>query len=526
MIGRRPLLAAPALLLPGSAIGQVTTLDLPAIALPVRPDDWLAPGHRRDVLIRWGDRVTFDAAPWDPRNPGVDAASGQFGWDGRLAGIVAPPLGGDAVPRLVIAVAHPEVDAAMAFPGGRDRPAVAAAMSGASLLNLERHGGRWLLVDGGFQSRRLGMATLCRIGGPASMALGAGVVGLVGPAAGTATPWGTLLLTEQDPTAWLARLVGLDARFRDPRPFGWVAEVDPLDPQSVPVKRSALGRLGAQAVAATVADDGRAVVFLAEGRPMGFFYRFVSARPAREGDALDAGQLAVARAEGEAIAWLPLPAGAMMSPHLAAEQAGATPFDTPAALAADPRRHRLLLACRAGTTRGAAQVEPLNPRAGPHPGQVIEITGEPTAGRMPARVLFLAGDAAEGGSYGRDMPMTTAIPRHPAALAVDARGRLWIGTDRAGRPGPAPDAGFACDLEGPGRAVPLPIYAAPRAAGIGGLAPTPEGDSLLLLVRAPGAEPNASFERPATRWPAFDPRQPPRTSLVSIARQGGGAVGG
>jgi secreted PhoX family phosphatase len=352
------------------------------------------------------------------------------------------------------------------------------------------------------------------------------VVGLLGPAGGTATPWGTLLLAEQDPASWLARLQDVDPRFSDARPFGWVAEVDPLDPQSVPVKRGALGRIGAQAVAATVADDGRAVVFLADGRPMGFLYRFVSTARATAGEALEAGQLSVARVEGEAIAWRPLPDSALMAPALAAEAAGATQFDTPAALATDPRRPRLLLACRAGTTRGERQVDALNPRAGAHPGHVVEVTGDPVAPRMAARVLFLAGDAAEGGRYGRDMPAATAVPRHPATLAIDARGRCWIGTDRAGRPGGAPDMVFACDLDGPGRAVPLPIHAAPRAGGIGGAAPVPDASALLVAVRTPGAEPAASFDRPATRWPAFDNRLPPRSAVVAIIRNDGGAIGG
>lgn len=522
MIRRRALLGAAAMLAAVPARGQVTTLALPPAVLPVRPDDWVAPGHARRVLIRWGDRVTFDAPAWDPRNPSPAAAAAQFGWDGRLAGMVEPPPAADGVPRLVLAVAHPQVDPAMAWPAGRDRPAVAAAMQGASLLNLERTPQGWAVVDGGFQSRRLGADTLCRWSGPAAGA--EGVQGLLAPEGGCATPWGTLLLAEGDPSPWLARLRGLDPRWDDASRFGWVVELDALDPQSVPTKRSALGRIGAAAVAATTSAAGRAVVLLADGRPRGFLYRFVSAGPAGP-DALDAGTLAAARAEGEALRWLPLPAGAARDPAAAAAQAGATTFDMPSALALDPRRPRLLLACRAGTTRGPTQTEPLNPRPGPHPGHVLELTGDPGAERMAARVLFLAGDAAEGGLYGRDQPVA-AVPRHPAALHVDARGRLWVGTDRAGRPGAAADAVFACDLDGPGRAVLLPAYAAPRGAGIGGVAATPEADGLLVLARAPGAEPGASFERPATRWPAFEPRTPPRSALLALARQAGGAVGG
>jgi secreted PhoX family phosphatase len=522
VIARRALLGAAALAA-APAPAQVTTLDLAATALGVRPDDWVAGGHARQVLIRWGDRVTFDAPPWDPHDPTPEAAAGQFGWDGRLAGIAVPPRAADGVPRLVLAVAHPQVDPAMAWPGGRDRPALAAAMGGASLLNLERAGGGWMVVDGGFQSRRLGADTLCRWSGPGAAA--PGVQGLLAPEAGCATPWGTLLLAEGDPGPWLDRLRGLDPRWGDAARFGWVAELDPLDPHGVPVKRAALGRIGAAAVAATRTADGRAAVFLADGRPMGFLYRFVSAGAATEPDALDTGTLSAARAEGEAVRWLALPPGATADPADAADRAGASRWDTPAALAPDPRRARLLLACRAGTTRSPGQVEPLNPRPGPNPGHVAELLGDPAADRMAARVLFVAGNTAEGGVYGRDQPMA-AVPRHPATLAVDGQGRLWIGTDRAGRTGPVPDAVFGCDLDGPGRGVVLPLYAAPRAAGIGGAVPTPDDEALLVLVRTPGAEPGASFDRPATRWPAFEPRTPPRTSLVVLTRPGGGMIGG
>jgi secreted PhoX family phosphatase len=512
VIGRRALLAGTAM---GAAPAMAQRLPPPAPALPpgplaMRPDDWIAPGHARHVLIRWGDRVTFDAPPWDPRSPTEDAVAAQFGWDGRLAGLAVPPLGADRIPRLLLAVVHPQVDPAMAWPGGRDRPAVAAAMQGASLLNLEKAGDSWVVVDGGFQSRRLGANTLCRWTGPAAAA--PGMVGMLGLEGGCATPWGSLLLTEGEPFAWLARLGGLDARWQEARRFGWVVELDPFDPQSVPAKRSALGRIGAVAVAATRAADGRAVVFLADGRGMGFLYRFVSARAAEEPDALDAGTLYVARAEqGGGLHWVALAPDSAADPARAAEALGATPFDTPSALALDTDGRRLVLGCRAGVSRQASQVDALNPRPSPHAGHVIELLGDPATPRMEARLLFEADSAPE-------------MPRYPATLAVDARSRLWIGTDRAGRPGPAADAVFVCALEGPSRGIPRPAYAAPRAAGIGGAATTPGEDAALVLVRTPGAEPGASFDRPATRWPAFEARTPPRTALVALTRQGGGVV--
>jgi secreted PhoX family phosphatase len=106
---------------------------------------------------------------------------------------------------------------------------------------------------------------------------------------------------------------------------------------------------------------------------------------------------------------------------------------------------------------------------------------------------------------------------------VDGNGRLWVGTDRGGRPGAA-DAVFLVPLDGPGRGEPQLAYVAPRGAAIGGAVTTPETDAALVVVRTPGAEPGASFDRPATRWPGFEARTPPRTSLMALARQGGGAV--
>jgi secreted PhoX family phosphatase len=510
---RRALLGSAAALAAGPARAQVSTLNLRAEPLAVALDDWVADGYRREVLIRWGDRVVYDAPDWAPQSPTPQAAAAQFGWDGRLACLVSPPVASDNVPRLVMVALHPRVVAPMAWPGGRDRPAIAAAMQGASVVNLEKQGSRWVVVDGGFQSRRLHGDTLCRWSGPAATT--PAVQGVLGPEAGCATPWGSALLAESDPTEWLARLRGLDARWQDAARFGWVVEFDPLDPQSVPVKRSALGRIGAGGagsaggVAAAVAGDGRAVVFLADGRPMGFLYRFVSANAAG-GDALDSGTLSVAKAEGDGVRWVALPAGSALDLTGAAERAGAARFDTPSGLVFDARGERLFLACRAGTTRSWGQVDALNPRSGPNAGHVLEIAGEPSADRMAARVLL----RAEG-------PMA-----NPATLTLDGRGRIWIGTDCGGVVGAAPDALFGCDLDGAGRGVARPLYAAPRAGAIGGAAMVPGDDQLLVMVRTPGASPGASFDNPATRWPAFEPAVPPRTTLVSIARTRGGVVGG
>ena len=225
MIPRRRALAAAGVAiaaLPRPALAQLRRNDLDPMPLPVKQDDTIARGYRRDVLLRWGDRVAFDAPRWEPNAPRPEAAAAQFGWDARVAALAVPQQqAADGVPRAVLAVLHPTVDPLMAWPGGADRPVVAAAMQGASLLNLERLGSGWVVVDGGYQTRRLHGGTLCRLSGPHGG--GGSVQGLLGLGGGCTTPWGTLLLAEGDPRPWIARLGAADRalRVRRPASAGW-----------------------------------------------------------------------------------------------------------------------------------------------------------------------------------------------------------------------------------------------------------------------------------------------------------------
>ena len=88
-------------------------------------------------------------------------------------------------------------------------------------------------------------------------------------------------------------------------------------------------------------------------------------------------------------------------------------------------------------------------------GYVLEISaaeGDDGAPGATARTLFVAGAPSEGGQYGRDatadgLPPGSAWPENPAVVAVDGRGRAWIGTDRAGLVGAHPDYwGFVQEL--------------------------------------------------------------------------------
>ena len=488
MITRRALLAGAAALPAAPALTQT--------ALTLRLDDALASGLRRDLLMQWGDRVAFDAPAFAPRSPDLTAAEAQFGWDTRVVAALASPRVEDGIPRAVLAVGHPSLDPTMAFPDGRDRPEIAGAMQGASLINIQRRGGVWLVTEGGFQMRRLHARTLCRMGGAGGPARG--VFGVTG---GCATPWGSLLVSEGEGAAWARRLPGVDAS-----QAGHVVELDPFEPQSVPVKRTALGGLGARDVAAAQAADGRAVVFLADGREGGLLWRFVSDGPAAEPNALDHGTLYAARFEAGSLRWIPLPPDA--EPYGAAVARGANSLGRPMALALDPNGARICLALRESARNPA--------------GAVVEIL---FAARNPAADTAIVESLIEGRlpprpRPGREPATVPAWPLAPSSICLDGQGNLLLGTAQTARDGPLPDALYTLPVEGPARGQPSLAYITPLGAALGGVAMVPGAATWVAGVAHPGAGMGAQFATPRSRWPHFREGEPPRGGVVALSQGG------
>jgi secreted PhoX family phosphatase len=525
MITRRSLLGgtvsafalAPAIA--GSAEAQ--TIALPDPEAP-RLDDKVAAGFQRYVMIRWGDAVLSNAPAFNPDLPDEAAAARQFGWDGIIAGIVRQPPAEDGVRRCVMVVAHPDVWPRFAFPGGGDRPRVAGKMQGASVLNLSFRDGRWLTVDGGYQSRRVTDGTLCRITGPATSVLGTTVQGVLAPQIGCVTPWNTVLLPEGHVGGWLRRLQGRADGFLTPTVaprFGWVTEIDALNPTSFPAKRTALGRLPRAAVACGLARDGSAVVFMTENAPMGRLFRFKGAASAAgtPDAALDAGRLSVAQIQGGDIVWNDLPNDITSLTATLNAASGGSGFDYPAGMAIAPDG-MLYLACSGNEARRPDEVNPLNPRAGNPAGHVIALSptgGDLAASRFIGQVVLLGGNPAHDPTarYG---PGSTGWLRSPRTLRLDGQGRLWIGTDQGGVRSGATDGLFVMPTSGYSAFALNPVYLAPVGGAIGGAAFGPDGQTLFTIARHPGAVANASFAAPVTRWPTLRPDMPPQTTMVAL----------
>jgi secreted PhoX family phosphatase len=530
---RRVLLAGLSLAAIGAAARAQSALGTPSTPAPPGPApdaqmpqrfDTIGIGYNRIVIARWGDGLLPEAPDFDPTALTTAAAETQFPYDSVIAGMIAPPPAEDGIPRLVMVLANPDAPARMVFPGGVDNPPIAGRLQGATICNLQYLSGRWAIVDGGYQTRRITDGTLCQMSGPAAAALGPTVQGILAPQAGCATPWGSVLLAEGDPAPWLTRLAGVGLGFNDPTDapkFGWVAEINPLDPGAFPIKRTALGRFARAGIAATATPDGRPVVFMSQDDPAGMLFRFIAATNATDGTALDSGTLAVAQITDTGITWINLGAD---SPTLigalgAASAAGGSAFDAPGGLAiSTDGSGAIYLACRGNPARDVESTNLLNPRAGDNNGHVIAMhppNGDLTAANFTGEIAIAAGNplSAPFTQYTAGSGTWFTQPRR---LNLDGEGQLWIGTDQDGAVSATADGLFVMQTGGAQKYLVATAYLAPIGAAMGGAAFDAGTRTVFGAVRHPGATRAASFDQPATRWPQFQPGLPPQSTIIGL----------
>ncbi len=468
------------------------------------------------------------------------------------------------------------------------------AAHGGSVLEVERNDGQWSVVRGSKYNRRVTADTTpMTISGPAAGhprmrtsadPAGLTVSGMMNNCAGGITPWGTWLSAEENingnflgtvptghPEAANHKRMGLpgswfqwgryDPRYNvasepnEPNRFGWVVEIDPMDPAAKPKKRTALGRFKHEGAESVLAPDGRVVVYMGDDQQFDYVYKFVTKgrfdpkKPAANRDLLDEGTLYVARFDADgSVQWLPLihgfgplteangfasQADVVIEARRAGDLLGATPMDRPEDVEPDPRTGRVWVMCTNNSRRGQNQINAANPRANNAYGHIIEIQepgGDFTATTSKWEILVRCGDPANPmvGATWNPATSSNGWLGSPDNCALDPSGRLWIATDGNDNTGSA-DGLWALETDGPGRATGRAFFRCPVGAELCGPRFTTGGDTLFVAVQHPGDSTDsspASFEKPTTRWPDFKPEMPPRPSIVAIRREDGGPIGG
>lgn len=556
----------------------------------------IAPGYRAEVLISWGEPLVDGAPAFDPQgnNSAADQEK-QFGDnnDGMSFFAIDDNRG-------VMAINNEYVNEQYLFAHGGSKAISAEdvkksqAAHGVSVVEVARgEGNRWHVVRPSRYNRRITANTLMHFSGPAAgnAALqtaadpeGKTVLGTFGNCANGKTPWGTYLTCEENFDTYFGTKVAgftpdahqkrytlkasepernwsdFDERFdvaKNPNEFnrhGWIVEIDPLDPTSVPIKRTALGRFKHENAAVTVAKSGELVVYMGDDERGEYIYKYVSrgkvdhANPTANRALLDEGTLYVAVFEGDKNGtplkgtgrWLALvhgqngltaengfadQAAILINARAAADVVKATRMDRPEWIAVNPHDGRAYCTLTNNNKRGNEKmpVDAANPRPDNIYGQIIrwDERGDATAQQFSWDIFVLCGNPiAHPQGVQRGTPNITAENtfNSPDGLGFDGAGRLWILTDgKYSNEGDYQGQGNNQMLVGDPESGEIRRFmVGPKSCELTGITFTPDYKTLFVNVQHPGEEGDSHF-------PGNSPR--PRSSVMMITREDGGVLG-
>ncbi|QWC85996.1 PhoX family phosphatase [Nocardioidaceae bacterium] len=512
----------------------------------------------------------------------------------------------------LLVVNHEYTNDVIMFPEGRYSTAeiaeITKASVGMAVVEMKRAGdsGRYRTRNhrAARLNRRITADTPFRVTGPAAGdprlrtsadPSGRRVLGTFANCAGGMTPWGTVLSGEENFNGYFDASGELDSRYaesygrygidgsgrgwsevddrfdlttepNEPFRFGWVVELDPMDPTSTPRKHSMLGRFKHEGANVTVARDGRVVAYMGDDERGDYIYRFVSrdrfdSRPGKAArrrnlTLLSHGTLSVARFDGDgtedgvydgAGEWLPLTsdttsfvpgmsvADVLIDTRLAADTVGPTKMDRPEDIEPSPVNGRVYCALTNNSQRGSRfEVDEANPLAtssvrdelgaplrettGNRNGYVLEITprrGDDTADTFTWDLMLVCGDPGAQETYFAGFPKQLVSPIScPDNVAFDDVGNLWVATD--GNVLGSHDGLFRVPVEGPKRGHVEQFLTVPTGAECCGPLITDNGAAVWIAVQHPGESDGATFTAPASTWPGTTDF--PRPSVVVTHR--------
>ena len=553
----------------------------------------IADGYEQAVVISWGDPILPNAPKFDVKAQTGAAQRGQFGFNNDFAGLLPVP---GQKNRFLLVTNFEYVDPVFMFPGydakkpTRDQFDIEIAAIGMGVVEVERTPQGLKPVMGPY-NRRVTADTPFTLTGPGAGTdfvktpadpTGRTVLGTFANCSGGVTPWGTVLSGEENFHSYFGAPEGapkpspvdadrqdrygvalepseliwesFDPRFdvaktpNEVNRFGYIVELNPWDPNSKPVKHTAMGRLKHEGATIYVTSDGTVVSYTGDDERFDYMYKFISSKKVQPGtdpaamannmSILDEGTLYVAKLTSDIPAneidgsgklpkeggfsgtgtWIPLlrsGAGgegqslvdgvtaqeAAVFTRLAADKAGATKMDRPEDFEANPKTGKVYVALTNNDERGAAgeaAPDAANPRNDNKSGQILEITDDHTGTAFTWELLLVCGDPAAADTYFAGFDKTKVSPIScPDNLAFDSHGNLWISTD--GNALDSNDGLFAVALEGPNRGETKQFLTVPLGGETCG--PVVTDDLVTVCVQHPGENDDNSIDNPLSRWP-------------------------
>ncbi|NKK98403.1 DUF839 domain-containing protein [Rhizobium leguminosarum bv. viciae] len=592
-----------------AADNKGSAFNFSEVAAGVDDKHHVAEGYDAEILLRWGDAVLPGAPQFDPAKQTADAQNKQFGYNNDYVGFI--PLDGSSEHGLLV-VNHEYTNPHLMFAGlvqvidgkikqgalSKEQVDVEMAAHGGTIVEIRKTGGKWQVIADGKYNRRITANTPMEITGPAAGndrlktsadATGTRAIGTINNCAGGVTPWGTYIMAEENFHGYFSGALpeghkeapnykrygvpegayewanfydrfDLSKEPNEPNRFGWIVEIDVMDPTSAPKKRTALGRTKHEGAESIVAKNGKVVFYLGDDERFDYVYKFVTSAAFNPNDRdanmnlLDSGTLHVAKFnEDGTMQWLPMVFGqgpltaengftsqadVLIECRRAGDALGATKMDRPEDVQPNGVNGKVYVMLTNNTRRKADQVDAANPRAENAFGHIIEISendGDFTATSGKWEVLLKCGDpsiAAVGATFSTETTKNGWFGM-PDNCAVDAAGRLWVSTDGNNNKATGRTDGlWAVDTEGAARATSKLFFRVPVGAEMCGPLFTPDDETAFVAVQHPGdgGEDWPGHGRPSyyedlsTRWPDFKPDMPVRPAVVAITKAGGGKI--
>jgi len=472
------------------------------------------------------------------------------------------------------------------LPENADDIAKGKAAHGVSVVKLVQKKGKWQVQKNSEFNRKITADSPMEITGPAkghalmktqADPTGTKSLGTWNNCGNGKTPWGTYLTCEEnfngyfsssDPALELTdefKRYGIkhkdrgygwgqyDERFdiskhpTEPNRAGFIVEIDPLDPNSTPKKRTALGRFKHENAEVVVATNGHVVVYLGDDERGEYLYKFISknkySRHENNQNILDDGDLYVAKFNDDGSGkWLHLTpestgmaskAEICINTRMAASAVKATTMDRPEWVAAHPHKAEIYCALTNNKNRGikpnaggdATSVDAVNPRKGNKYGQIVRwnpLNNDHTSSQFNWDLFALAGNPEvhkNNLKSGSNNITKFNMFNSPDGLKFDSKGGLWIQTD--GKYSNKDDfAGMGNNqmlLGNPETGEIKRFLVGPKECEVTGLTWSDDKKTMFVGIQHPGEKGYSNFPGGAGTAP--------RSTVIAITRKDGGEMG-
>ncbi|MBF7048245.1 PhoX family phosphatase [Campylobacter volucris] len=540
-------------------------------------------GYKAEILISWGDPLFKKASHYDEKKnidkKAIENAKLVFG-DNNDGMSFFPLMENKAILAINNEYINPEI---MFNHQGKDLTLddvlYEQASLGVSILEIQKEKDQWSVVLDSKYNRRIDANTKMSVSGPAKQQVLQNekfVYGTLNNCANGKTPWGTYLTCEENINDFFGSLdekiafskeqlrfgfktqsqygwEKFDERFdlsknpQEANKFGWVVEIDPFDPNSIPVKRTALGRFKHENAELIVENDGTVVVYMGDDEADEFIYKFVSKHKYQKGSdtskILDEGTLYVAQFNGKIGdfrgngKWIELEYGknnldekngfnsqanVLINARIAGSIVGATPMDRCEWIASHKESGSVEAFATLTNNKNNNNPNPANPRTKNVYGQIIKWKHKSSHkdNEFTWEIFALAGNPDNQTSLNKGSNNITSKNKFnsPDGLSFDRDGRLWIQTDgNYSNKEEFEGMGNNCMLAANPKTGEIKRFlTGPIACEITGIAFSQDYKTMFIGIQHPGEKLKGS---------TFPYGKTPRSSIVAISKIDGGVIG-